>query len=273
MISVNTNMGALVALQNLNKTNNELQVVQDRINSGRAINSAKDNGAVYAIAQGMRSVVTANSVVQQSLNRGVSTVDVAIAAGESIGDLLDEMRAKALAASDSTLTNEQRNAFNADFVALRTQLARVVTNASFNGVNLINNSTASYRALSNSTGAALTVAAKNLSLGGSIVTLAATASVNTVTRATAALSAVAASITNLNQALGELGTSSRALGVQRDFLSKISDALEGGVSNLVDADLARESARLQALQVKQQLGVQALSIANSSVGSVLSFFR
>jgi flagellin len=273
MLSVNTNMGALVALQNLNRTNVELNEVQNRINTGRAVNSAKDDGATFAIAKGMESIISANVVAQQSLNRGISTVDVAIAAGESIGDLLNEMKAKALAATDTTLTATQRNAFNADFVALRTQLANVVSNASFNGVNLINGSTTTYRALSNATGGTINVSAQNFSLGGANVTVLATETVTSSSLATAALARVSASIINLNQGLANLGTASKSLGVQRDFLGKISDSLEGGISNLVDADLARESARLQSLQVKQQLGAQALSIANSSAGVILSFFR
>jgi flagellin len=273
MLSVNTNVGAMVALQNLNKTSAELTQVQDRINTGKNVNSAKDNGAIFAIAQGMRSVVSANGVAQQSLNRGISTTDVAISAGESIGDLLTEMKSKALAATDATLTTTQRAAYNADFVALRSQLASVVSNASFNGANLINGSTTAYNALSNSTGGTLTVSAQDMRLSRSIVTLGSAATISTTTNAAAALTAVEASITNVNQALANLGTSSRSLGIQRDFLGKISDSLEGGISNLVDADLAKESSRLQALQVKQQLGVQALSIANQSVGTVLSFFR
>jgi flagellin len=273
MLSVNTNVGAMVALQNLNKTSTELTQVQDRINTGKNVNSAKDNGAIFAIAQGMRSVVASNSVAQQSLNRGVSTTDVAISAGESIGDLLTEMKSKALAATDATLTTTQRAAYNADFVALRTQLASVVSNASFNGVNLINGSTAAYSALSNSSGGTISVAAQDMRLGQAIVTVTAASDVSTAANATTAMGLVDASITNVNQALANLGTSSRSLGIQREFLGKISDSLEGGISNLVDADLAKESSRLQALQVKQQLGVQALSIANQSVGTVLSFFR
>ena len=274
MASVNTNFGAMVALQQLNTTNKELESVQTRINTGLKVSSAKDDGAVFAIAQGMRADVAGFNVVQQSLDRSVSTVDTAIAAGEAVSDLLIDMKEKALGASDESLTTSQRAAYNEDFKALRDQVATVISNAEFNGVNLINNTTAEITALANADGtSSITVQDENLSLGGSIVTLAATASLNTATNASAAVGTIETSIDNLNQALARLGTASKALGVHSEFVTKLSDVTEAGIGNLVDADLAKESARLQSLQVKQQLGVQALSIANSSAGIALSFFR
>ena len=125
MASVNTNYGAMVALQQLNKTNSELETTQTRINTGMKVASAKDNGAVYAIAQGMRSDVAGFGVVKESLDRVSSTVDVAIAAGEAIGDLMIDMKEKALAASDESLTSNQRKAFSEDFKALRDQIGTI----------------------------------------------------------------------------------------------------------------------------------------------------
>ena len=274
MASVNTNYGAMVALQQLNSTNSQLEMTQTRINTGMKVSSAKDNGAVYAIAQGMRADVAGYGVVTDSLDRSSSTVDVAIAAGEAIGDLLIDMKEKALGAADSSLTSNQRAAFNEDFKALRDQIATVVSNAEFNGVNLINNSTANIEAFASADGTSvITVLDENLSLSGSIVTLTSTAVIDTVTKASTAVSTIETSLTNLNQALARLGTASKALGIHGDFVQKLSDVTEKGIGNLVDADLAKESAKLQALQTKQQLGVQALSIANSSAGIALSFFR
>ena len=129
MASVNTNYGAMVALQQLNSTNSQLEMTQTRINTGMKVSSAKDNGAIYAIAQGMRADVAGYGVVTDSLDRSSSTVDVAIAAGEAIGDLLIDMKEKALGAADSSLTSNQRAAFNEDFKALRDQIATVVSNA------------------------------------------------------------------------------------------------------------------------------------------------
>lgn len=274
MASVNTNYGAMVALQQLNNTNSQLETTQTRINTGMKVASAKDNGAIFAIAQGMRSDVAGFGVVKESIDRTSSTVDVAIAAGEAVGDLLIDMKEKALGAADGSLTTSQRAAFNEDFKALRDQIGTIVSNAEFNGVNLINNSTAGVEALADADGGStITVADENLSLGGSVVTLAATASLDTVTNASAAVGTIETSLDNLNQALARLGTASKALGIHGDFVQKLSDVTEKGIGNLVDADLAKESAKLQALQTKQQLGVQALSIANSSAGIALSFFR
>ncbi len=272
-LSVNTNYGAMVALQQLNSTNMALSETQERINTGLKVSGAKDNGAVYAIAQGMRADLSGFGVVLDSLDRVGSTTDVAIAAGESIGDLLIDMKEKALAASDETLTTAQRSAFSEDFKALRDQIATIVGNAEFNGVNLINNTTAEITAFADADGNnAITVQDENLSLGGTIVTVAATASLDTATNASALVGTIESSLTNLNQALARLGTSSKALSIHSEFVTKLRDSLEAGVGHLVDADMAKESAKLQALQTKQQLGVQALSIANQAPQVINSLF-
>ncbi|HRD45048.1 MAG TPA: flagellin [Caulobacter sp.] len=272
--SVNTNNGALVALQNLNATNRELDVVQSRINTGKKVASAKDNGAVWAIAQTQRGTSNALNAVKDSLQRGQSTIDVAIAAGESVSDLLLQMKEKALAASDTTLDSTSRSALNEDFKALRDQIAKAVTNADFNGANMIKASGNTVTALANADGSSkITVAAQSLALGGANVTVAATASLSTATIAATLVTTVSTSITNVGSALAKLGTGSKALEAHLSFVGKLQDSLDAGVGNLVDADLAKESAKLQALQTKQQLGVQALSIANSSTSSLLGLFR
>lgn len=272
--SVNTNTGALVALQNLNSTNAELNTVQTRINTGKKVASAKDNGAVWAIAQSQRSTSNALNAVKDSLQRGQSTIDVAIAAGESVSDLLGQMKEKALAASDATLDSASRTALNEDFKALRDQITKAVSNADFNGSNMIKASGTTIAALANADGSSkITVAAQSLALGGANVTVAATGTIGTVTTATAMIATVTTSITNVGAALAKLGTGSKALESHLTFVGKLQDALDAGVGNLVDADLAKESAKLQALQTKQQLGIQALSIANSSSSALLGLFR
>ena len=272
--SVNTNVGAMIALQNLNSTNNDLATVQARINTGKKVSSAKDNGAIWAIAQSQRSEVASLNAVKDSLQRGQSATDVAIAAGETVSDLLVQMKEKALAASDTSLDATSLAALNEDFKSLRDQLGKVVSNASFNGTNLIKNGGTNYQALANADASSmLTVAAEDLSLGGGKVTVGSTDTIGTVTLATAMIATVDTSISNVSAALARLGTGSKSLGTHLNFVSKLQDTLEAGVGNLVDADLAKESARLQALQTKQQLGVQALSIANSSTSSLLGLFR
>ncbi len=272
--SVNTNVGALVALQNLNQTNSELQVTQGRINTGKRINNAKDNGAVWAIAQNQRATSRALDAVRESLQRGQSTVDVAISAGETVSDLLLQMKEKSLAAADASLDTTSRQALNADFIALRDQLAKAVSTADFNGVNMVKSGGASIASLANADATAkITVLAQNLSLGGGIVTVAAAGSIGTIGVATSMIATVNTSIANVSTALSKLGTGSKALASHQNFINKLQDSIDIGVGNLVDADLAKESAKLQALQTKQQLGVQALSIANQSSSILLGLFR
>ena len=273
--SVNTNVGAMVALQALQVTNNELATVQNRINTGKNVSSAKDNGAIFAIATGQRAEIGALNAVKDSLNRGQSAVDVSLAAGESVSDLLTQLKEKALAATDKSLTTSARSALNEDFKAIRDQITTVVANAKFNGVNLLDNSTTTngFKALSNTSGSTIKVSGENLSLGGTNVTVAATTTIGTSTLATTALGLVNASIDKVSASLARLGTGSKSFSTHLSFVGKLQDALETGVGNLVDADLAKESARLQALQTKQQLGVQALSIANSSTSILLGLFR
>lgn len=274
VMSVNTNVGAMVALQNLNATNAQLATTQNRINTGKSVANAKDNGAIWAIAQGQRAEIGALNAVKQSLDRGVAAVDVALAAGETVSDLLLQMKEKALAATDASLTSSARSALNEDFMALRDQIASVTSNADFNGINLLKSGATGFQALANAAGdATLTVGAEVMALGSTTVSVAATQTIATLTAAQASLTAVTNSINSVSGALARLGTKSKALETHIKFVSKLSDALESGVGNLVDADLAKESAKLQALQTKQQLGVQALGIANQTPQLVLSLFR
>jgi flagellin len=274
MLSVNTNYGAMVALQNLNKTNGDLNEVQNHINTGLKIAGPKDNGAVWAIAQSMRMDVQAYGAVTQSLNRALSVTDTAVAAGTTISDLLKDMKEKALAARDPSIDASAREAYNADFVALRDQITKTLQNSAFDGTNLLDGSTSQLLALANAAGDQfITVAARDLSLSGSIISLASTATISTATKASSAISTIETSLNALNLALAQLGTDSKKVGLHKTFVSKLSDELETGIGNLVDADLAKESARLQALQTKQQLGIQALSIANQSPQTILSLFR
>ncbi|HVP86370.1 MAG TPA: flagellin [Rhizomicrobium sp.] len=274
MLSVNTNMGAMVALQYLDQTNAQLQATQNAINSGLKVATAKDDGATFAIAQDMRGDVAGYSAVTDSLHRAISSVDVALSAGQSISDLLIQMKQKALAASDQSLDTANREALNEDFTALRDQITSIISNAVFNGFNLIDGSTQQITALASSDGSRkITVQAENMNLSGSIITITSTSSISTQSSASAMISTVESSLTNINSALARLSSGERKYSVQVDFVSKLSDTVTAGIGNLVDADMATESAQLQSLQVKQQLGVQALSIANSSPQIIMSLFR
>jgi flagellin len=275
MNSVNTNVGAMVALQNLNSTNSDLMQVQGRINTGKKVASVKDNGAIWAIAQNQRATSNSLNSVKDSLQRAQSTVDVAISAGESVSDLLLTMKEKALAASDTTLDTNSRTALNDDFKSLRDQISKAVTNAEFNGANMVKSSGTTIQALANADGTSvITVAAQAMDLGsGALSGIASTSSIGSQSLASNMITALNTAITNVSSALSKLGTGSKSLASHLTFVGKLQDTLDAGVGNLVDADLAKESARLQALQTKQQLGIQALSIANQSSSILLGLFR
>ncbi len=403
MLSVNTNYSAMIALQNLNFTNNELEGVQNKISTGFKISSARDNGAIYAIAEGQRSRVSSVAAVKDGIDRANSTIDVALSAGKSIGEILQKLKAKAVAAQADDMTPDQRSALQADFNAMRSQIDTIANSAQFNGANLAAGSfnlnvlisdlggsvaatTDGVQTLALPTpisGSALITAASGTAgdiADGDLVTFALTDSVNlstftiaveltagmtvddyvesvnsasggkisasyddvagqftylindtdyddlaitsdgvdaapigagvatavvssagsnvmvvngtdmtlasamfstfaTVDIATSAASATTAAnaleqaIVDLNITLASLGSQATALDAQNDFLAKLSDEIENGIGNLVDADLAKESAKLQSLQIKQQLGAQALSIANQAPQVILSLFR
>jgi flagellin len=397
MLSVNSNYGASVALQSLGNTNKELGQVQNRISTGFKVASARDNGAVFAIAEGQRTRVSSIASVKDGIDRANSAIDVALSAGESIGKILKDMKTKAVAAQAADLSTEQRAALQTDFDALRAQVDQVANSATFNGLNLVaaggsnlgvvmsdiagattgrqiastviagvvpglsaylvgNGSvaaaddstfnlngvaigtvdvtasmtiqgyldqvstqtggrvTASYNqstgqfnyvaaeAVAGSNELTITTAgtarswlgqgvAAGAVSGGSVTstitnrdfTVGGAGALATVSTASNLLSTTGAAstavgnidtaITALNSQLATMGSQAKALDVQGEFLGKLADVVEQGISNLVDADLAKESARLQSLQIKQQLGAQALSIANQAPQLILSFFR
>lgn len=278
--SVNTNVGAMIALQNLNATNSDLAMVQNRINTGKKVANAKDNGAIWAIAQNQRATSGALNAVKESLQRSASTIDVAIAGGETVSDLLVQMKEKALAASDASLDAASRTALNEDFISLRDQIGKAVKNATFNGINMLDGTqvggAVTIAALADDTGTSkLTVQAQDMSLGGTILStnLTATSSIGTQTDAAQMIGFIGTAIANVSTALSKLGTGSKSVSSHLTFIGKLQDSIDAGIGNLVDADLAKESAKLTALQTKQQLGVQALSIANQMPQTIMSLFR
>lgn len=274
-LSVNTNKAALIALQNLNKTSETLTAAQDRVSTGLKVKNAKDNAAVWSIAQDQRADIGALAAVKMSLDRATSVAAVSMTAGESVSDILVQMKEKVIAALDPSIDPASRNALNSDYKSLLRQITQVVGSASFDGANILNGSLAADIKFLASADAAsfVTLSVKNMSLGGAIVSLAATSSINTVTNATAVMTALTNSLAAVNAALGDIGAQARQIEAHQVFVSKLTDVLETGVGNLVDADMAKEGARLQALQVQQQLGAQALSIANTAPNIVLSLFR
>lgn len=270
--SVNTNVGAMIALQNLSAIMRELGVVQRRISTGLKVSSVKDDPATWAIAQNQRAEVRALDAVTGSLQRGQSIVDVAIAGGETISDLLGQMKEKMLAASDASLSTADRAALSEDYVALRKQIDRIAGASDFNGVSLISaGSSGQIRALANAAGTStIDIDHADLSTTGGIIS-GTLADLTTVTAAD--LTNLDTAIRGVNSAVAKFGTGSRALDTHMTFIGKLKDTMEVSIGRLVDADLARESARFQALQVRQQLAIQSLSIANQAPSLLLQLFR
>jgi flagellin len=282
--SVNTNIGAMAALQSLTETNKGMSQVQSRINTGLNVSSTKDDSASYTIAQGLRGDMGGLKAVSSSLSRAKSVTDVAVAGAEQISDVVNQMKAKAYQSADAGIDTATRTALNNDFVALRDQITTIVNSSDFNGTNLLKTGGGTVTALqslkdSDTSSAttwnpdSLSVANQTLDLGGSVVTVASGGAIDTQANAQAMIDTLTTTQNNLKTTLSTLGAASRKIDAQSTFTSKLSDTIESGIGNLVDADLAKESARLQALQVKQQLGVQALGIANQAPQTITSLFR
>jgi flagellin len=324
-LSVNTNSSALAALQNLNATNNELSAVQQRINTGLRVSTAKEDSSAFVIAQNLRSDLNGFKAVTSSLNRAKSVADVSLAGAQQVSDLMNQMRAKALEASDDGIDQPTRKALDLDFKALQEQALTVIKSADFNGTNLLDGDPDGDRDFTNNTGLAGagpvpsnlkalqsikgtatldvnnlgiqqmmvqsgdvagtgayvnllgngTVAAPSVqAISGNATAGAATdASINTKTAADDVLRALTRATSAMSDKLNTLGSAARKIDSQLTFTSKLSDAITTGIGTLVDADLSKESANLQALQLKQQLGVQALSIANQTPQAISSLFR
>ena len=275
MNSVNTNQGAMIALQNLNSTNKDLGTVQNRVNTGLKIATAKDNGAIWAIAQNQRAESASLNSVISSLQRGQSVADVAMSAGTAISDILVQMKEKVLAATEAGLSTASKAALSDEYKSLRDQIDTIANNATFDGVNLISSTSvnsASIKAIANADATA-TIDIAHVVLSKSNTKIAATLATLTSGVTSADVKEVEDAIQDVSSALSKLGTGAKALDTHMTNVMKLQDTLDAGIGNLVDADLAKESAKLQALQTKQRLGVQALSIANQSSSVLLGLFR
>jgi flagellin len=270
--SVHSNASALVALQNLNQVNDRMAATQNRISTGLKVSGAKDNSAIWAIAQNQRADLGALESVKTSLDRATSLADVTLAAGEAISDLIIQMRQKAVAASDLSQTAESRAAYNDDFQSLVRSVQQFADSATFDGVNLLDNSlTTPLAFLANvDTTDTISIDPHNFTTAGLALS---TQDLLLPADAATALTAIDAALATVNSGLASLGAQAKQIETHNTFVSKLMDSLETGIGKLVDADLAKESARLQALQVQQQLGAQSLSIANQAPQIILSLFR
>ncbi len=270
MTSINTNVGAMVALMNLDATQTGLNTTQARISTGLKVTGPQDNASDFSIAQGIRSDLKAFDAVQQSLSSGQGIIQTAIAGATSVSNLLNTIKAKAIEASNPANTATQQSILSNDFNAMISQLNTFINNAVYNGRNLLSASSASVSITSTISGGQLT-----LNNASTLSTVSSTLStgVGTTAAALALLSTIDAQQLTVGSALGSLGANANDLNFLSTFTKSLSDAVNQGLGALVDANLAKESANLQALQVKQQLGVQALSIANQRPQIILSLFR
>ncbi len=275
-ISVNnTNAAALNALQNLANTQTQLTQSEGIVSSGLAVGSAKDNPALWSIAQGQTLEINGLDAVTQSLGRATSVADMATASGQNVLNLLNRLKQDALSATEPALDASSRQAYNSDFKSLLTQITNTINGADFEGTNLLNGgATGNLNVLASADGKTfLTLTGTDLSLGGAVVTVGATASLGTLTAATSALSAINSSLDNVTKTMANLGVQAGQLSSHSAFVGVLSDSLQIGVGGLVNANMGVESAKLQALQIQQQLGTQSLSNANQTPSIILSLFR
>jgi len=275
MASVNS------ALQHMSMLQSESAKVHDRIATGLKVGSASDNGTVWAMAQVMRTDNESRQSALTSIDLGTGVVETALAAAEGISDLMVEMQSKLVAATDTTLDEQSWRSLMTDFIELGNQATRLAENASFNDLNLLESGGEDLSVLiGKDPGSTMTIAAEDLTDGGGIFDAGLAANLpqsdNAIvaTRPTSAdVVAFEASLVDVTSAVSRLGVGLRSLEIQKTLLVKQMDVTSAGIGNLVDSDLGRESAKLQALQVREQLGMQALEIANRSPRVILNFFQ
>jgi len=269
--SVNTNASAYLGIRTLNKGLNALNTTQNHISTGKKVDSAKANAAIFSIAQKLLADIGGLNSAKTSIDRASSTTEVALAASEAVSEQLLDLKEKAVAASDPGLDVASRAALNDEFTSILGSIDVFVNSASFSGTNILKGDSIS--AITSSDGdQTISTPGQDLSLGGAVLTVGASDDISTLSNAQATLGKIDSAISNLGNTLSALGSTAKALERQSEFTTKLNDAIEIGIGNLVDADLGKESANLVANQVKQQLGLQTLSIANKAPSSILSLF-
>lgn len=271
--SVNTNIGAIVALQSLNRTNEDLATTQKRISTGFRVADARDDGAAFAVAERVRSEVAATRSANEQLGGVKGLVNVASKALENVSTTLVKLREVIVKLADGTISAEQQTQYKAQAKELTLNIKGFIEDASYNGRNVLN-TTAAQKVVRNGTGDLYSFAAYDALT--SVYNAVSDANAFTTTTAKAALTATGgfgnATTRTLTQ-LNNFGNYGRYIDNQINYNKQKIDAQESGLGALIDADLAKESARLQALQIRQQLGTQSLSIANQAPQALLSLFR
>lgn len=270
--SVFTNASAFTALRSLNKINERLDTTQGRVSTGLKVASSLDDASAFAVAQGIRAEVRALDSVIQGLNNSKAVGKVAVAGATAVSNLMIDIRQKLTELANSSITASQRTIIQRDFTELVSQAANFVSNATYNGFALLTSGAATVNTLANLAGGQLSLTAQ-----GNVKLFINSLAGATTTTAVNAQSVIVGQFNDLEtsvaQALGTLGAEVRALDLQTGFLEELRDTTTVGLGNIVDADLARESAKLTSQQIQQELSVQTLSIANTRPNTILSLFR
>ena len=298
--SVNTNIGAQVALQSLNRTNSQLQATEKRISTGYRVADATDDGGAYAIAQNVRASVGGLATANQQLGNAQGLVGRTVSALTTLSDSVNTAKSLLVQIADGSIADNQRNQYVASYISLVKQVANTVDGASYNGQTLVGSASGSVAGnaksvISSDSGATLGLSAEdNSGLASTLASLigatfsrsaagvdtissptasAAQTNASTALTATSGTTAFSTAQTGLANQLNQAGADSKFLTATITDNSNKIDSLNAGLGALVDADLSKESANLQALQIRQQLGTQALSLANQAPQSLLSLFK
>ena len=272
MNSVNTNISAIIGLQALTRINKELAIVQKRVSTGYRVADNRDDGAAFAVAQGLRADIKAYGAVTEQLSKGKGILNVASEAAKKVSETMGDVKKVLVKLSDEGLSDDERTQYEEDYGALREEINRFISQASFNGVNLLTRNSA-VNMVSGIDGAS-SISARGYDLEDDVYD--ALTDIGDAAAAQAMLSnngIFSTALRAVNTSLTRLGADSRSLDNQIDFINILSDANSTSLGAIVDADLAKESAALQSLQIKQQLAVQILGIANQSPSFLLSLFR
>ena len=279
--SINTNSGAVVALQSLNRTNAQLDVAQKRVSTGFRVADARDDGGAFAVAQKVRGDIAGVTSANEQLGAAKGLIDTTLSGLNRISETMAAVRGVLVKLADENVTGTLRLSYESQYDQLRSQVATFVNDSTYNGVTLLG--TSAVGGGTAEAGTAITVIRNErggtLSLDGQeindldlseIPADSAEATTYLTTDADTGLSALEGRV---NAALNQYGNMSRVLTNQIGFNKDKIDALESGLGSLIDADIAKEAARLQSLQIRQQLGATALSAANSAPQFLLSLFR
>jgi flagellin len=273
--SVNTNIGAMVALQSLNRTNDELATTQKRISTGFRVADARDDGAAFAVAERVRGEIAGTNSANEQLGGVKGLLNVTQKALENVSSTLIKLQEVTTKLADGTISTEQQTQYQAQAKELALNIKSFIEDANYNGKNILDgNVTATQSVIRNGAGDLYSfnpfdAMASVYDVVSSFNNFTAGSAAAAVTTTGALGNAVTATLTQLNN----FGNYQRYVDNQITFNKAKIDTQEAGLGALVDADLAKESARLQALQIRQQLGTQSLSIANQAPQSLLSLFR